>query len=1480
MIMSNTNKAPRRLFQLLCILIVTLAAPAFVLASAQRDEVFAPIDKAISEKRYNDAILSIEELLETKPERFEEAQRRVERILEYRDGFNAVAEEMLQVLIDDPTNYEKHMEFIARLMDMDAAPNRAIIDFLERTEENAFFAKNRNELNEYMDEALRLWRDGDPAAAVEKYRQGFSLYRASFTEENFSPLLVKNVLDGLAELEEGLDRFASLDLAINTSNEELSRLVAAKPPEGMAAIHTLIAKQYIDLLDLAVLRRLTWDTVALMENRLDSLRTLDPLLGDNLFIPFALRLLTGRKTKNVEEGIQAVLSELWTEGLTKFQTLVCGLADDAYALAQSSLTTDGAGRPALDIELYTTAKTSAIQAMEVIGLWSTVLAGPNQPIASALSETSGLIGELPDFSKYSLLARAMDYALDLSGLGSDLNEIIGGRDQSVELYQPDSGRLAEVLSAISEAETEISLVTERFGALSDKIDSYIAGMAKLRAKIPLQDTVFEPFLRVKTASNAEYAYSHKSRIETRYLAFSARVKELDWRISQFLPAPSTEGVYSLLDAYSGGSNADNVLAALRGAGRVYKTAADKAAALADEAESLLVSMDPVWSSAAVATEILLRQRSELLRSIFLLAIEYERLSELAAYRVRVGEIAAETELFTTTITRTDITAIESNYTSGVFSSETAYSGLKEAESAYKKSSLTASVLKDKIDGMISEAPLYYGDPELVAEAASLLARSNEALSLAVSLAEQYQAATKAAALRIEISEWSKRIANTKASLTTTLPSSLLTAYENGSITIAEALERVAANEEQSDRAVETARTLIAETAGFIARETALKLGRTEKDELRAAIQRVEESARSLSLAASTFGRALRNTAYRIRLMSIEARIAEAATRSTTKPILDTRRAFEAGQVSLDEALDALRAMASAFLQELSLAQTFVKELDSFRQESAQADLEKTDWASISMDTSNLDGSAKRLVSAASEGWLESVASIYGLPLLELEGKARESEGVFRAARLLIDGQLLENGIIGQKDPKNAIAPLTLLVDAIQSIRVELDLWLAEIGKAEPEFLLDRRAEALFASEKTLRSSLESLSKAVVLAMADAQQRIAWSESAISEGDLRYAQAKDAMDMENFEAARERLQSAAERYDYALSLQYSEAFSLERDEKLLSLAAEISKAENAVVVREVRAMLVSAREAYFSSDYALATDILLSAQDRWRTTNVEDDGEIIYWLALVRAAASLQSDREISMTAPLYSEMSQLLSSIRSAFEDGKRLIALDKRAEALTALENAARQIREVKILFPLNREAGLMQLLIEQLSDPENFEASFRKRVDEAKANLDLQAREAYAELMDLLEINPRYPGLAATVEEAKIKLGLSLPTPTKTDTKRSADLTMEAKRIVDEGRDDQYAEALEKLNEALTIDPQNEAAAAIKDEIQLIVGGQALSVLTAAAEQDYQRAVRELQKGNTILALAIVEAMLKEELNRNSTRVIELERRIKARL
>ena len=90
----------------------------------------------------------------------------------------------------------------------------------------------------------------------------------------------------------------------------------------------------------------------------------------------------------------------------------------------------------------------------------------------------------------------------------------------------------------------------------------------------------------------------------------------------------------------------------------------------------------------------------------------------------------------------------------------------------------------------------------------------------------------------------------------------------------------------------------------------------------------------------------------------------------------------------------------------------------------------------------------------------------------------------------------------------------------------------------------------------------------------------------------------------------------------------------------------------------------------------------------------------------------------------------------------------------------------------------------------------------------------------------------------------------------------------------------ALEKLDEAIKLNQNNERASLLKDRIQMAMGGSAIAVLSYANEEKYRQAVLALQRGNKITAIALVEELLKDPEGRKSAKVHDLKTRINAQL
>jgi hypothetical protein len=437
---------------------------------------------------------------------------------------------------------------------------------------------------------------------------------------------------------------------------------------------------------------------------------------------------------------------------------------------------------------------------------------------------------------------------------------------------------------------------------------------------------------------------------------------------------------------------------------------------------------------------------------------------------------------------------------------------------------------------------------------------------------------------------------------------------------------------------------------------------------------------------------------------------------------------------------------------------------------------------------------------------------------------------------------------------------------------------ARYEKEPPRFFREPRIAALYNSARAMTRELGEIGAAALALEHSARTQAAQAEAFEQEGDRLYGEAQAALARDDFDTARNRALRAGERYDASLAVQESLELRRVRDVTLIGLGAEIARRDHEALVRDLRGLVNTARAVYFEGHFERAEEYLIRAMNRRQGAGLEEDLEIGYWLTVVRGAMGLRAGRVILPTAPLYAEMSQLLSEARKNYNQGTALIAADLREEGFLRFAEARKKTAEVRLLFPVNQEASLLDLRMDQVMDPAAFNASFERRLNEAVSGAARGSVENFAELQNLSQINPGYPGIRGMVDQAEIAMGYRPAPPDPRSLARSAELAAAARGIVDGNLRSQFPAALELLNQALIVDPANSQAMALKDRLQTELGGAGSALLSSAAEREYQRAVQALQQGNTLVAMTIVRHLLSDPRNQQARRVKELQKRIES--
>ena len=372
---------------------------------------------------------------------------------------------------------------------------------------------------------------------------------------------------------------------------------------------------------------------------------------------------------------------------------------------------------------------------------------------------------------------------------------------------------------------------------------------------------------------------------------------------------------------------------------------------------------------------------------------------------------------------------------------------------------------------------------------------------------------------------------------------------------------------------------------------------------------------------------------------------------------------------------------------------------------------------------------------------------------------------------------------------------------------------------------------------------------------------------------------------NLTQAENLLLEASEKYSDSLAIADSEELRAEADRVVAELSTKIMDAKNEIVIKESRELYTQAREALNYDRYDDSETLINAAINKWAETHTEKNPEFEDFLELVNTAVSMKTGRVLVPSDPLYSEMSQLLSIAYQYYDEGEQLINAGKKAQAEEALNSAVENLNKFKAVYPLNQEASLLLLKIDRLRDPAKFDEEFAQKVQAAIAqskNKDTMA-QAYNTLTDYYNLVPDYKGLKDTIYNLEIELGMRQRPVDNSAATRSARLVTQAQTQFNSAGSDttKLNRALELVNEALKLNPNNSSAETLKDKISLKLGSSSIIVLSSDDQNLLTQAKKAYQNGNIDDANTYMLRLLNNNPNNIKLKEVEdLNNKIKSQL
>jgi hypothetical protein len=418
---------------------------------------------------------------------------------------------------------------------------------------------------------------------------------------------------------------------------------------------------------------------------------------------------------------------------------------------------------------------------------------------------------------------------------------------------------------------------------------------------------------------------------------------------------------------------------------------------------------------------------------------------------------------------------------------------------------------------------------------------------------------------------------------------------------------------------------------------------------------------------------------------------------------------------------------------------------------------------------------------------------------------------------------------------------------------------------------------------TIAAKIEELLGVVQLAIDTAIDENLEADKYLRLGQDNFSNAQAAFGDRRFDDAREGVNLAMEALDRSLEYRENADVRRLRDETYPAFFTQINLRENERVIAEVRNLIRRGIQHYRDSEFEDAQAVLVQAQSRWRDVNPTDNEEVADWLTLVRKAINLKKGWEIQETEAPYEQITQLLRLTSSDYNQAVAYLDLGNERDAERSFQNALSKLDQIQINFPKLKEANNLRLQIKRILEPEEYRMEFEQELSRAEAVLSrgvqAEIQETYSALKDYELMEAENSRLENLIFNYEIALGLRLPPPSASEIAESRDKYALAADIFNKKQRDLYDTAIDLLNDALKLWPDNRNAEDLKDDILRNLG-QTIQTLSSDDMRRLEEAERLFGDRDYTGSYRIVVELLKNPNNQNNDRIIELKGKLETRL
>ncbi len=309
----------------------------FAQKSQEKDDLsLFEIDRLIRRTEYDEALRQLNIYIEKNPEKFDNAQTRIKRIMNARNQYSILAEKLINLIQTDPGNNKEIYEITAQLEKFEKHPSDQNLQFIADLKKSAEFNYFRSVFMEIQTETAERSGRGEYVASVEKAKEGFWLYRDNFYDQHEEqPEIIQNVDSILADLDTRLAAFEEKNYLtrLNSTVDAFIKAVNADQYEQALSRFSEVEASFenYNKLRLAIIN----DSLAL-QTQFAQIQEIDADTTDASFLPFMFRFISGIESVP-GSGILGAVDAWWNDSAGKMNEAVYAMLLKKYELYSNAL---------------------------------------------------------------------------------------------------------------------------------------------------------------------------------------------------------------------------------------------------------------------------------------------------------------------------------------------------------------------------------------------------------------------------------------------------------------------------------------------------------------------------------------------------------------------------------------------------------------------------------------------------------------------------------------------------------------------------------------------------------------------------------------------------------------------------------------------------------------------------------------------------------------------------------------------------------------------------------------------------------------------------------------------------------------------------------------------------------------------------------------------------------------------------------------